>query len=209
MFGLAILVVLLVYLLLSIGVVRWAVGYARQNGKLAKKWGWGAALVMYSLVFWDWLPTVAVHQYYCAKDSGFWVYKTLEQWKAENPGVAETLVANKGVPSTRDGDNTNFTNTYLLNQRFNWTSAYHDAIFARLLPVRKIEQTVIDTQTHDVLARYVDFSVGYGNVMLRNDDGLRGFKFWLANKHCIGGEMNDSKLAHFFIAAENINQKAR
>ncbi len=91
MFGLAYLLAFGVYLLISIGVVRRAIRYAQENGRSAKRWGWGAAFLMYSLVFWDWLPTVAVHQYYCATESGFWVYKTLDQWKVENPGVMERL----------------------------------------------------------------------------------------------------------------------
>ncbi len=85
--GFVVLMVMGVYLLISLGVVMWAIRHAKKNGKSAKRWGWGAALVMYLIPFWDWIPTVAVHQYYCAKDSGFWVYKTLDQWKAENPGV--------------------------------------------------------------------------------------------------------------------------
>jgi hypothetical protein len=39
-------------------VVSWAIRYARKNGKSAKRWGWGAAIVMYSIVFWDWIPTI-------------------------------------------------------------------------------------------------------------------------------------------------------
>jgi hypothetical protein len=36
---------------------------------------------MYLIPFWDWLPTVAAHRYYCWKDSGFAVSKTLDQWR--------------------------------------------------------------------------------------------------------------------------------
>jgi len=111
MFGLAVLVVFGIYLLISFLVVRWSIGYARKNGKSVKKWGWGAALVMYLIPFWDWIPTVATHQFYCAKDAGFWVYKTLDQWKAENPGVMEGLVANElRAPSTHEGDEDNWSN---------------------------------------------------------------------------------------------------
>ncbi|MBK7764911.1 MAG: hypothetical protein IPI44_01795 [Sulfuritalea sp.] len=83
------------YLLIAFGVVIGAISHARKHGKSTKRWGWGAALVMYLIPFWDWIPTVAVHQYYCATEAGFWVYKTPEQWKKENPGVMETLVAQR------------------------------------------------------------------------------------------------------------------
>ena len=69
--GLAILAAMGLYLLISIGAVFWALRYAKKNGKSAKRWGWSAALVMYLIPFWDWVPTVAVHQYYCAKEAGF------------------------------------------------------------------------------------------------------------------------------------------
>ena len=197
--GLVIIVAMALYLLISIGVVAWAISHAKKKGKSVKKWGWGAALVMYMIPFWDWIPTVAVHQYYCAKDSGFWVYKTLDQWKAENPGVMETLVANKGAPSKRKGDMNTFTDTYFLNQRFNWVvKKTGPLLFNRW----RWEQEVVDEKTNEVLARYIDFSTGNGNI-----GGELDTRFWLHVEHCVGGEMNDSKLAHFFIAAKNLNEK--
>lgn len=172
--GLAYLVFFAVYLLVSIAAVRGAIGYARRNGKSAKRWGWGAAFVMYSLVFWDWIPTVAGHQFYCAKDSGFWVYKTLDQWKGENPGVMEGLVANKGAPLTRLGDMENYTDTYLLNRRIN--KIVQQSRVLSWLTVHRHEQTVVDSKTSEVLARYVDF--GSYN---REWGGLR---FWTSIQHC-------------------------
>ncbi|TCV80126.1 hypothetical protein [Sulfurirhabdus autotrophica] len=71
MIGLVVFGAALLYLLISIVVVLWAIRYARGNGKSAKSWGRGAAFVMYSLVLWDWLQTVATQEFYCAKDSGF------------------------------------------------------------------------------------------------------------------------------------------
>jgi hypothetical protein len=84
-----------VYLLISIAIVRCAIRCARNSGGSTKRWGWGAALVMYLIPFWDFLPTLAVHQYYCAVEPGFWVYKTLDQWKQENPGVMEQLLTSQ------------------------------------------------------------------------------------------------------------------
>ena len=81
MFGLAVLVVMGLYLLISIVAVRAAVIYARKQGRRAWVWGLVTAVVMYNLVFWDWIPTVATHQYYCATEAGFWTYKTVDQWK--------------------------------------------------------------------------------------------------------------------------------
>jgi len=181
--GLVIIGALAVYLLISIAVVIGAVRFARNNGKSTKRWGWSAALVMYLIPFWDWMPTVAVHQYYCAKEAGFWIYKTLDQWKKENPGVAETLVANKGAPSRRVGDASNYTDKYNLNQRFDWVITKTGP-----LPLNrwKWEKIIVDTKSNDVLARYVDFSTGGGFMA----GPPRLFRFWLQNDHCSNGQEN-------------------
>lgn len=177
MFGLIVLVVIGLYLLISVGVVRWAISYAKKNGKSAKRWGWGAALGMYMLVFWDWIPTVVAHKYYCATEAGFWVYKSVDQWKKENPGVMEGLVANKGAQSTREGNMDNFTDTYFLNERINKVVKFHGKfLFNRW----RHEEEVIDTKTNEVLARYVDFYT----AQMRGGGGWSGWKFWLHNSHC-------------------------
>lgn len=195
MFGLIYFAAFGLYLLLSIAVVRWAVRYARNNGTSGKRWGWAAALLMYLVPFWDWLPTVAAHQYYCARDSGFWVYKTLDQWKAENPGVMETLVANKGAPSKQErfDDGHGRTDIYLLNDRFNWIVTQKD--ISSVLPIIRSEQQVKDIQKNEVLARYVNF--GSGNSV-KNTIGPPGpLKFWLRNTSCIGGERDQALMYSF------------
>ncbi len=106
--GLVIAGALALYLLITITVVIGVIKYAKKNGKSAKRWGCSAALVMYLIPFWDWIPTVVAHQYYCATEAGFLVYKTVEQWKKENPGVMETLISNRGQVRHFSGDNDNF-----------------------------------------------------------------------------------------------------
>jgi hypothetical protein len=195
MMGLIFLLVAGLYLLVSIGVVRGAIAYARQQGKSAKRWGWGAAFVMYLIPFWDWIPTVVMHRYYCATDAGFWIYKTPEQWITENPGVMETLVVNKGAPSRYEpfDDGHGKTDTYLLNDRFNWIVTQQD--FSSVLPIIRSEQQVKDTKTNEVLARYVDF--GTGNSV-KNTVGPPGpLRFWLSDGHCTDGERNQGRMYSF------------
>lgn len=72
-------------------VVRFAVRWAKRRGRRGWVWGSAAALAMYHLMFWDLIPTLLIHRYYCATEAGFWVYKTPEEWVKENPGVLETL----------------------------------------------------------------------------------------------------------------------
>jgi hypothetical protein len=91
MLGLAVFFFIGLYLLITLAAVWFAARWARKRGRRAWVWGAVAAFVMYNLVFWDLIPTLLIHKYYCATEAGFWVYKTPEQWVKENPGVLETL----------------------------------------------------------------------------------------------------------------------
>lgn len=234
MFGLVVFGAIGLYLLISVGVVLWAIRYAKKNGKSVKKWGWGAVLVMYLIPFWDWIPTVAVHQFYCAKDAGFWVYKTLDQWKGENPGVMETLDRNpteqyRISPFTGDKkhyllpDGANLIANYnvrgdLMFVNFNkpdgsagyWLNqrfnwTINQAPFFPLNHMMREEQQVLDSKTGEVLARYVDFSASHG----RRQAGWSGWKFWLQNDHCIGGAMNGGRFSTFMETATYLGEKGK
>lgn len=177
--GLVILGALGLYLLISIGVVTGAIGFAKKNGGSAKRWGWGAALVMYLIPFWDWIPTVAMHKYYCATEAGFWVYKTPEQWMKENPGMMEMLTTQRVWPSNHVGDMTNYISTDVINQRFNYVFKKNGPF---LFSLWRHEQTIVDSRTSQVLARQMDFSTGNGNV-----GGEPELRFWMHSDHCSGG----------------------
>ncbi len=170
------------YLLVSLGVVIGAMAYARREGRSAKRWGLSAALAMYLIPFWDWIPTVAVHQYYCATEAGFWVYKTPEQWKKENPGVMETITTQRVWPSQHAGDMKNYISTDAINQRFNYVFKKNGPF---LLSIWRHEQIVLDSKTSEVLSRQIDFSTGNGNV-----GGEPELRFWIHSDHCIGGRDN-------------------
>lgn len=170
--GLVIIGVLALYLLIAIAVVIGAAKFARNNGKSTKLWGWSAALVMYLIPFWDWIPTVAMHQYYCAKDSGFWIYKTLDQWKKENPGVAETLVAQRLLEATPYGE------LQVLDERFSIQTYRNKPI--PLITTKITERRLVDRKTGVILAKGVDVSSGVGNIATGG-----GIKFWLNQKPCI------------------------
>ena len=187
MMGLAYLVFFAVYLLVSVAVVRGAIRYAKKNGKSAKGWGWGAAFIMYSIVFWDWIPTVATHQFYCAKDSGFWVYKTLDQWKAENPGVMEGLTTQR----VWQHDHTGGGDVVHINQRFDLIYQKEGEFFSRLW---RRERQLVDTKTKEVVARYVDFSTGNGNI-----GGEPELRFWLHSDFCLGGRDKAIEFGEFTI----------
>ena len=154
-------------------VVPLAVRYAAKHGRSKWRWGIGAFLLVYLPIFWDWLPTVAVHQYYCAKDSGFWVYKTLDQWKAENPGVMEGLVSNKARPPIQ----TSYGPAAVLNQRFVYFFKYEGPfLFNRW----RIETEIRDSKNGEVIAR----EIGFSTSQERRQAGWTGWKFWLNSERC-------------------------
>jgi hypothetical protein len=205
MIGLIILVVGVIYLVLLVWATRAAYRWAKGKGlsrtrcRLA---GAGGFLVVYLPVFWDHIPTLVAHHYYCSTEAGFWEYKTLDQWKAENPGVAETLVASKGAPSKREGDMQNYTDTYFLNQRFNWV-VQHNGKF--LFNRWRHEQGVVDAKSGEVLARYIDFST----AQEQRQAGWAGWKMWLDSRHCSGGAVNGGRLSTFMEATNYLGEKGK
>lgn len=170
--GLMILGALALYLLISIFLVIGAVKHAKNNGKSAKRWGWSVALVMYLIPFWDWMPTVAVHQYYCSTEAGFWVYKSVDQWKSENPGVMETLVAQRSIQATPYGE------LQILDERFSIQTYRNKPI--PLITTNITERRLVDSKTGVMLAKGVDVGSGVGNIATGG-----GFKFWLNQKPCV------------------------
>lgn len=166
------------YLLASLGVVLAATRYARNNGKSTKRWGWGAALVMYLIPCWDWIPTVVTHQYYCATEAGFWVYKTPEQWMKENPGVMETLHEQLSVQQTSFGD------LMTLDERFAIETRRQIPISG--LSTRIFDKRLVDRVSGTVLAKSIEVGSGQGNISTGG-----GYKFWLAQEPCLTNGIAD------------------
>lgn len=171
--GFVVLLAIGVYLLISFGVVAWAVSHALDRGKNPAPWALGAALVMFLIPCWDWIPTVVAHKYYCEKEAGFWVYKTLDQWKAENPGVLETLVYNKGMPHVQSP----YGRATVLNQRFIHVYKYEGPfLFNRW----RIETEIRDSKNGEVIAR----EIGFSTSQERRQAGWSGWKLWLDSDRC-------------------------
>jgi hypothetical protein len=91
MFGILYYGAFLAYLLLSILVAHIISWLAKCAGSSGPKWGFSAFIIMIGVVFWDWIPMEVLLRYDCERYAGFTRYKTLDEWKVENPGVAETL----------------------------------------------------------------------------------------------------------------------
>lgn len=171
MFGLLVLMAMGLYLLLSMVVVIVTVRRAEKAKKIRA--GFIAALVMFLIPFWDWLPTVAAHKYYCATQSGFWVYKTLEQWKAENPGVMEGL-----HQIIRPNQQMPYGDLSILDERFAIETHRNRPI--PFLTTSITERLLVDQKTDVVLAKGVSVGSGVGYMATGG-----GFKFWLNQDPCV------------------------
>jgi hypothetical protein len=194
--GFVVFMVMGLYVLISFGVVALAVSYATKRGKSSIRWGLSAALVMYLIPCWDWIPTVVAHKYYCEKEAGFWVYKTLDQWKAENPGVMEGLVDNSPNEYPNwPSENWNGREIASINQRFGmlYTNHLHGLESELFLNNWRWETELVDKKTGGVLARRVDFSMGNEGYI----GGMHSLKFWLISENCMTGKEHSRKFGEF------------
>jgi len=176
MFGLIVLLLIAAYLTISVLVVKKTMRWARATGRSARRWGWVAGLAMYLPVFWDHIPTILLHQYLCATEQGFWVYKTVEEWQRENPGVAETL---KWTNSAQSFEKRGITRGYILNQRFVWEVHVKQPI--PVLRVRTTENRIVDRANGELMALFVSVGSGYGNMAT---GGAGSWRFWLNMSAC-------------------------
>ena len=183
------------YIFLIVLAARFGAHLARRTGHSPKLWGFIAGLLVYLPVFWDFIPTVALECYYCATQGGFTQYKTLDEWKQENPGVSETLVPSKGSVTLPQ------PNIYrqTLNHRFfrEWTRT------PRSLYISESTHRIVDSKTGEVMAKYVDFDTKIGDLT----NGLNsqfGYKFWLNFSSCKDfGIDPEGDFYHYSSAFEN------
>lgn len=189
MMGLMVLVFFSVYFAISLWVIFAVLNWAAKH-KRSGWWGVLAAFMMYNLVFWDWIPTLVMHKYYCATQAGFWVYKTPEQWMKENPEVtAEDLTllgqAGKGRDILSDFHERKplISNpkkeVLMINQRIYLDSLYEKNI-NKFVPIHKLSTFFADINNDQKLTEEITFGSGYGGP-----SNLQGFiKGWLENSTC-------------------------
>ncbi|OEC32598.1 hypothetical protein SAMN05216600_1354 [Pseudomonas cuatrocienegasensis] len=179
------------YGLVTIFVINKSYGFTKL--RYGKGWvgGWLAALVMYNLVFWDWIPVYVMHKYYCSTEAGFWVYKSPEQWIKEHPGmVGEKWGNDYGWPVER-----------LSNDH--WKTWYSSKIYSETLRqpkflhgLRKNEQSLVDSNTGMLLARVVQFEKINESALSVGNAAFTDFKVWLAigGNSCINPNGKDYQL---------------
>jgi len=162
MIGLIVLIVAAVYLALLIWAMRAAYRWGKKRGLSTGKCWTAAAvgfLVVYLPVFWDHIPTLLAHKYYCEKEAGFWVYKTIEQWKKENREALKELDDKQKPESTRHNGKFRFWTT----QRFYTDFVQQEKV---VHAIGKEEAVFYDAETKTPIARAINFWRGKsGNVL--------------------------------------------
>lgn len=193
MAGLLVFAVLGGYVLISVLIVYRVLRAAPQKKLVA---GILAAIVVtlpVTTMFWEYVQTKRTFEKYCREEAKVTIFKTVEQWKKENPGVAETLKPynDKNRPEKRpdvkhEQNEENLISEYL-NSRFVWV------LNKKNLKVNNVfmhTSEIIDIKTGAVMARMVDFSSGYGNPFLGTPYGLKSYKVWLSNDKCFSYDRN-------------------
>lgn len=186
MIGLIAIIVLGALLLLACWVFVWTYRAKRRKGKsdkVAFAWAVAAVLLLSSPITWDAIPTWIAFEYYANKEAQFTVFKTLEQWKVENPGVAETLEPYGFKDKRADFKKlTNNKSRNPLNDRFAYDSTSREKLF---LSVHANRYEIIDLKTTEVLVRYVEVASGNTGGIATGGDGW--WAFWLIHQSKAGG----------------------
>jgi hypothetical protein len=207
MLGLMIGAVLLVYLGIFFGLTTLIFRASKRKGRSTARALLNAsfiAILVLAPVFWDAIPTYLAFKHYSQKEAGLKIHKTLDQWKAENPGVAESLVAYEKLPRDKRPDFYKLKDGWTrnpLNDRF----AYDDKSELLLLSVRAWRYRLVDQKTNEVIAEYTEIRSGNSGGVASGGPGW--WKPWLVNENRGLRATEYEEWSNFREAAKNLGGK--
>ena len=173
----------LVYLAVSVFLVRKAVAAARRRGRKGWKWGLPVALVMYLIPFWDHIPTLVIHKYLCATEAGLWVYEAPERWTKRSLDVNDARSAKEHTNGTQNKD---AVSRYKLNKYFIYENRVKKVPD---FPVWVDGALIIDAATSEVMARQTNVTSGYAGSNI---------KIWVGARPCVSGAKRFGELMEKF-----------
>jgi len=161
MIGILYLVAGIAYLLVVIYVFKggWRIGF--RNGSTARAIVYSvlASLATLLPVFWDVVPTILMHQRYCAEDAGLFVYQEPAQWATQHSAEADALkisrTERKELRSTTTDDGWDRS---LINRRV--ANDSRNSAVTAWLDIEKKESRLVDIQTGEVLVLFRDYRAG-------------------------------------------------
>ncbi len=211
MMALAFLFVAIIWLMITYFLARFFTRGLNEKGKK----GWIAGLAIWGLmwlpVFGDW-PLMEYHYHkLCEEKAGLFQYKTLEQWREENPSTFAELTPyslpenlhKKELTSTIEKkqyqllDGTQLTLVHKKNGYRNIhikrptgeTGSWLNQRFIYEVKegedrnIIKTEQKLIDVEKNEILVKKVDFRTNYPLLSLGTNK-LSDYKFWMRKTSC-------------------------
>ena len=190
MLAIAVIFFIIIYFIILLWITftarRWARnwGFSRVGTFL---WTLLAFSLVFLPVFWDWIPSKISYDRLCREEAGVTQYKTLEQWKAENPGAYENLriytdadreemyALKAQLFIERNGDKINVLS--MTTPRFG-TYTYRTKL---PFMITKWTTEFIDEDTKETLIKLIEFDAGPGNVLELGGDS---YKIWLNQPLC-------------------------
>ncbi|ACM21668.1 hypothetical protein Geob_3325 [Geotalea daltonii FRC-32] len=208
MASLLVLAVIGGYIILSALAVCFVVRAVTKGRKIKLVAGIVATIVVtlpVTTVLLEYVQTKHRLERYCREEAKVIIFKSLEEWKRENPGVAKNLKPydDKNAPdiiSKGDGLH-NSSTTKFLNPRFAHITKKEGPL---QLNVFRHSEELVDTKTGQVIAILTDFSSGYGNPFLGARYGWRSYKVWLATDNCPSFDKNVTVFSNYFESIKNI-----
>ncbi|MBS4051574.1 MAG: hypothetical protein KGZ69_10260 [Methylomonas sp.] len=158
-----------IYFPLSFWIIRKSYFFAKRKYQHGWAGGLIAVLIMYNLVFWDWIPVILIHNHLCETEGGFWVFKTPEQWVKEHPEVVGLDWSKQSCCKTEYIRN-NYNDTQ-------YRESYGNYLYTEFSLKRNIDFTGTINSLH---IRTVDFKTGEVVFEVINFQIASPYKIWLA-----------------------------
>jgi hypothetical protein len=127
---------------------------------------------MYLLLFWDHIPTVLAHKYYCSTIPEAKIFKTFDQWQAEHANEPRPTPVSGSDGIRRDSHGNRVS---MANSRFG-SRVLGDKVGPLITGVTRWQ--VIDVQNEEVLVEHTEVSSFPGRT------GFGQWKLWLSQELC-------------------------
>jgi hypothetical protein len=127
---------------------------------------------MYLLLFWDHVPTIIAHKYYCSRIPEAKISKTFEQWQAEHPNEQRPtpIAGSEGWRTDSHGNRVS-----MANSRFG-IRVLSDQVGPLITHVVRWQR--IDIQSEEVLIEHTEVRSSTGV------SGLKQWQLWLPQEPC-------------------------
>lgn len=138
-------------------------------------------LIVFLPVAWDTVPTLVTYEWYCRKEAGFHNYKTIDQWKRENPGAIEAIQAAQARQGGASPPRAGAGMQYEINSRFRRETRSE----TRAWGIKTRDERLVDSKTQEVIARFLDFGTDVSGFGPRGIRSFRDLKFWMRRTYCV------------------------